>query len=323
MSKLDLTLTVSSSPHIRAKHNTSSIMQSVIVALLPALAVAGYVFGMRTFLIVAICVASCVVTEAVIQKLMKKPITVSDWSAVVTGLLLAFNLPITAPWWMCIVGSVFAIALVKQCFGGLGHNFMNPALAARAFLVASWPTHMTGTAYIPAADTFTTATPLGILKEGMDLTALPSNLDMFLGINGVYGSIGEISALALLIGGIYLIVRGVISWRIPAVYLATVAILSLVFGQDPIFQLCSGGLMLGAFFMATDYVSSPSTPVGQIIFAFGCGLITMIIRMFGGYPEGVSYSILLMNVAAPLIERFTRPRIYARRKRKKRIKRWK
>ena len=309
MSKLDLTLTVSSSPHIRAKHNTSSIMQSVIVALLPALAVAGYVFGMRTFLIVAICVASCVVTEAVIQKLMKKPITVSDWSAVVTGLLLAFNLPITAPWWMCIVGSVFAIALVKQCFGGLGHNFMNPALAARA-----------GTAYIPAADTFTTATPLGILKEGMDLTALPSNLDMFLGINGVYGSIGEISALALLIGGIYLIVRGVISWRIPAVYLATVAILSLVFGQDPIFQLCSGGLMLGAFFMATDYVSSPSTPVGQIIFAFGCGLITMIIRMFGGYPEGVSYSILLMNVAAPLIERFTRPRIYGAPKKEKKNK---
>ena len=320
MSKLDLTLTVSSSPHIRAKHNTSSIMQSVIVALLPALAVAGYVFGMRTFLIVAICVASCVVTEAVIQKLMKKPITVSDWSAVVTGLLLAFNLPITAPWWMCIVGSVFAIALVKQCLGGLGHNFMNPALAARAFLVASWPTHMTGTAYIPAADTFTTATPLGILKEGMDLTTLPSNLDMFLGINGVYGSIGEISALALLIGGIYLIVRGVISWRIPAVYLATVAILSLVFGQDPIFQLCSGGLMLGAFFMATDYVSSPSTPVGQIIFAFGCGLITMIIRMFGGYPEGVSYSILLMNVAAPLIERFTRPRIYGAPKKEKKNK---
>ena len=291
-------------------------MQSVIVALLPALAVAGYVFGMRTFLIVALCVASCVVTEAV----MKKPITVSDWSAVVTGLLLAFNLPITAPWWMCIIGSVFAIALVKQCFGGLGHNFMNPALAARAFLVASWPTHMTGTAYIPLADTFTTATPLGILKEGLDLTALPSNLDMFLGINGVYGSIGEISALALLIGGIYLIVRGVISWRIPAVYLATVAVLSLVFGQDPIFQLCSGGLMLGAFFMATDYVSSPSTPVGQIIFAFGCGLITMIIRMFGGYPEGVSYSILLMNVAAPLIERFTRPRIYGAPKKEKKNK---
>ena len=154
----------------------------------------------------------------------------------------------------------------------------------------------------------------------MDLTALPSNLDMFLGINGVYGSIGEISALALLIGGIYLIVRGVISWRIPAVYLATVAILSLVFGQDPIFQLCSGGLMLGAFFMATDYVSSPSTPVGQIIFAFGCGLITMIIRMFGGYPEGVSYSILLMNVAAPLIERFTRPRIYGAPKKEKKNK---
>lgn len=169
---------------------------------------------------------------------------------------------------------------------------------------------MTGTAFIPTADTYTTATPLGLLKEGGNLSAMPSNMDLFLGLNGVYGSIGEISALALIIGGVYLIVRGVISWRIPTVYLATVAILSVCFGKDPIFMLCSGGLMLGAFFMATDYVSSPSTPKGQIIYAFGCGLMTMIIRMVGGYPEGVSYSILLMNVAAPLIERFTKPRIY-------------
>lgn len=291
-------------------------MRNVVIALLPALFVGAYVFGIRMFYLVALCIGSAVITEAVIQKLLKKPITVGDWSAVVTGLLLAFNLPINATWWMCVIGSVFAIGLVKQCFGGLGHNFMNPALAARAFLLASWPTRMTGTAFIPAADTVTTATPLGILKEGGDLSMLPSNLDMFLGINGVYGCIGEISALALLIGGIYLIVRGIISWRIPVVYLATVAVLSLVFGEDPVFQLCSGGLMLGAFFMATDYVTSPTSPVGQIIFAFGCGLLTVIIRQFGGYPEGVSYSILLMNVAAPLIERYTKPRIYGVQKKK-------
>ncbi|MDO4289454.1 MAG: RnfABCDGE type electron transport complex subunit D [Eubacterium sp.] len=310
MNKPNFTLTVSSSPHIRASHSTASIMQNVVVALLPALAVAGYVFGLRTLMLVAVCVASAVITEGVIQKLTKRPVTIGDWSAVVTGLLLALNLPINATWWMCVIGSVFAIAIVKQCFGGLGHNFMNPALAARAFLVASWPTRMTGSAYIPTMDTFTSATPLGILKEGVDLSALPSNLDMFLGVSGVYGSIGEISALALLIGGIYLIAKKIISWRIPVFYLGTVAVFALAAGQDPIFHLCAGGLMLGAFFMATDYVSSPSTPVGQIVYAVGCGLITMIIRLWGGYPEGVSYSILLMNVAAPLIERLTKPRIY-------------
>ncbi|MEG0075236.1 MAG: RnfABCDGE type electron transport complex subunit D [Eubacterium sp.] len=317
MNKLDLKLTVSSSPHIRSVNTTASIMQNVVIALLPALVVAAYVFGLRTFYIIAICVATCVLSEALIQKLMNKPITVNDWSAVVTGVLLGFNLPINATWWMCVIGSIFAIGLVKQCFGGLGHNFINPALAARAFLVASWPTRMTGAAYIPPADTFTTATPLGLLSEGGDLSMMPSNLDLFFGINGVYGAIGEISALALLAGGIYLIARGIISWRIPTVYLVTVAILSIVFGQDPIFQLCSGGLMLGAFFMATDYVSSPTTPLGQLIYAFGCGLITVIIRQFGGYPEGVSYSILLMNVAAPLIERFTKPQMYGALKKKK------
>lgn len=317
MEKFEQQVIVESSPHIREKHSTATIMQNVIIALLPALAVAAYVFGIRALYLVAVCVISCVLCEYIIQKLLKKPITVNDWSAAVTGLLLAFNLPVNATWWMCIIGSVFAIGLVKQCFGGLGHNFMNPALAARAFLVASWPTRMTGVAYIPAADTYTTATPLGILKEGGDLALLPSNLDMFLGIDGVYGCLGEISALALLLGGVYLIVKKIISWRIPTVYLATVAILSLVFGQDPIFHLCSGGLMLGAFFMATDYVSSPSSPVGQIIYAVGCGLMTMIIRLFGGYPEGVSYSILLMNVAAPLIEKYTKPRVYGVVKEKK------
>ena len=306
-------LFVSSSPHIRSIETTSSIMQNVVIALLPALAVAAYVFGLRVLMLVAVCIASSVATEWIIQKLLKQPITIDDWSAVVTGILLAFNLPINAPWWLGVLGSVFAIALVKQCFGGLGHNFMNPALAARAFLVASWPVRMTGSAYIPLTDTFTSATPLGLVEAGMDPSLLPSHLDLFLGLNGVYGSIGEISALALILGGVYLIVRGVISYRIPVTYIGTVAVLSLIFKQDVLFQLLSGGLMLGAFFMATDYVSSPSSPKGQIIFAVGCGLLTGIIRLFGGYPECVSYSILLMNVAAPLIEKYTRPKIYGLR----------
>ena len=315
----NLLLTVSSSPHIRAKDDTASLMQSVVIALLPALAVAGVVFGSKAIILVLLCVGTSLITEAVIQKLLKKPITINDWSAVVTGMLLAFNLPVNATWWMAVLGSIFAIALVKQAFGGIGHNFINPALAARAFLVASWPTRMTGTSYIPLTDTVTTATPLGILHEGLDVSMLPSTLDMFLGTNGVYGSIGEISALALLIGGIYLIVRKVISWRIPTIYILTVALLSLAFGADPIYQICAGGLMLGAFFMATDYVSSPTSPKGQIIFAFGCGLITVIIRQIGGYPEGVSYSILLMNLAAPLIEKYTAPAVLGVSKKKKEV----
>jgi electron transport complex protein RnfD len=305
----DLKLTVSSSPHIRANHSTASIMQNVIIALLPALAVAGYVFGVWALALVAICVISCVVTEAIIQKLLKKPVTINDWSAVVTGVLLGFNLPIGAPWWIAVIGSVFAIAIVKQCFGGLGQNFMNPALAARAFLLASWPTRMTSTAYIPVSDTVTTATPLALLKSG-ELASMPTTLDLFTGLNGVYGCIGEISALALILGGLYLIIRGIISWRIPVIYIATVAVIALVAGQDPLVHIFSGGLMLGAFFMATDYASSPVTAKGQIIYAIGCGLITMIIRLIGGYPEGVSYSILLMNLTAPLIERFTKDKVY-------------
>lgn len=312
----ELNLTMSSSPHIRAKHSTASIMQNVLIALLPALAVAGYVFGVWALGLVAICVVASVATEAIIQKLLKKPITVNDWSAVVTGVLLAFNLPINAPWWLAVVGSVFAIAIVKQCFGGLGQNFMNPALAARAFLLASWPAHMTSTAYIPIYDTVTTATPLALLKSG-DLASMPSTLDLFTGLNGVYGCIGEISALALLVGGLYLIFKGIISWRIPTIYLLTIGIFALLVGQDPIVHIVSGGVMLGAFFMATDYASSPVTPKGQIIYAVGCGLITMIIRLYGGYPEGCSYSILLMNVATPLIERFTKEKIYGAPKKTK------
>jgi electron transport complex protein RnfD len=281
----------------------------VVIALVPAFAAGIIYFGINTAIITLICIASCVATEAVLQKyVMKRQVTVTDWSAVVTGILLAFNMPVSAPWWLAVIGSVFAIGIVKQCFGGIGQNFINPALAARAFLLASWPTRMTSSAFI--TDSATTATPLGLLKEGGEAAAasLPSYMDLFMG--NVAGSIGEVSALAILLGGVYLIVRQVISWRIPVIFIGTVMILTLAAGQDPLYHTMAGGLMLGAFFMATDYSSSPVTVKGQIIYAVGCGVITSVIRLWGGYPEGVSYSILLMNVATPLIERYSMPRIY-------------
>lgn len=297
-------LTVSSSPHICADHSSSSIMRDVVIALLPAL-IAGVVrFGIYAAVLTAICVGTCVVTEAIIQKLMKKEITINDYSAVVTGTLLAFNLPISAPWWLAVIGSVFAIAIVKQCFGGIGQNFMNPALAARAMLVASWPARMTSSAF---ADATTSATPLQLVKSGVT-EGLPGYMDLLVG--NVAGCIGEVSALALLIGGLYLLYKKVITWHIPVVFMGTVVVLTFIFGENPIYHLLSGGLFLGAFFMATDYASCPVTRKAQIIYAFGCGLLTTVIRLWGGYPEGVSYAILLMNVCAPLIERFTIPKIY-------------
>jgi len=297
-------LTVSSSPHIRASHSTSSIMRDVVIALIPAFIAGIIYFGIKAAVLTIICVVTSVCTEAIIQKLMKKDITINDWSAVVTGVLLAFNLPVSAPWWLAVIGSIFAIAIVKQCFGGIGQNFINPALAARAMLVASWPVKMTSSAF---ADATTAATPLALMKSGVT-EGLPKYYDLFIG--NVAGCIGEVSTLALLIGGLYLIFRKVISWKIPLVFIGTVMIFSLIFGQDPIYHLFSGGLILGAFFMATDYASTPVTKRGQIVFAFGCGILTCVIRFWGGYPEGVSYAILLMNVCSPLIERFTIPRIY-------------
>ena len=241
---------------------------------------------------------------------MKKPITVGDLSAAVTGLLIALNLPINAPWWVALIGSVFAITIVKQLFGGIGFNFVNPALAARVFLVASWPTHMSGSAYLPA-DAVSSATPLAIWS-GESAGELPSILQMFLG-NGVYGCIGEVSAAALILGGIYLIIRKVITPVIPLGYLGTVAVFSLIAGlgfDGMLFQLFAGGLMLGAIFMATDYVTSPATPLGQLIYAIGCGLMTCIIRFYGGYSEGVMFSILFMNIASPLIDKYIRAKKY-------------
>ena len=308
-------LTVSSSPHIRQQQTTRSIMTDVLIALAPASVLSVVFFGYYALVLIAICVATCILTEWMMQKILKRPITISDMSATVTGVLLALNLPIHATWWMAIIGSAFAIIVVKQLFGGLGHNFMNPALAARALLVASWPTSMTGSAFLPV-DAISSATPLGILKEGLLGTSgvtMPTNMQLFLGGPDVYGCIGEVSALALLIGGIYLIYKKVITYHIPAVYIGTVIIFTLLTGQGfngMLTYLFAGGLMIGAIFMATDYASSPATKKGQVIYAVGCGLITCIIRFYGGYPEGVSYAILLMNVATPLIDKLVRAKKY-------------
>lgn len=305
---------VKASPHIRDNSSTQKIMLDVIIALCPAIVASGIIFGWRALLVIGVTAAASVAFEYLYCYLMKKPITVSDLSAVVTGILLAFNLPSGAPLWMAVIGSVFAIGVVKQLFGGLGHNFMNPALAGRAFLLVSRTAHMTTwtpTAFM-SVDAFTGATPLAILKgaEG----ALPSVWDMFIG--NIPGCLGETSALALLIGAVYLLCRRVISWRIPIIYIATTAIFTWIFWPEGwftgpvLYQIFGGGLILGAFFMATDYASSPVTPKGQVIYALGCGLLTAVIRLWGGYPEGVSFAILLMNVAAPLIDKYTRPHIF-------------
>ena len=272
------------------------------------------IFRGRIVLIIAVSVLTAVATEAIIQKLMKKPVTIRDWSAVVTGVLLAFNLPPAVPLWLPAIGSAIAIALVKQAFGGLGHNFMNPALAARAILLAAWPVHMTAW-FQAGTDAISTATPLAILKglEG-SIEQLPSLWEIIIGTP--WGCIGETSNLALLLGAAYLLFRRIINWRIPFTFIGTVALLTWIIGPrglftgNGIYHIFSGGLILGAFFMATDYSSSPVTPKGQIIMGIGCGILTSIIRIFGGYPEGVSYSILLMNIATPLIDRYTMPRIY-------------
>jgi electron transport complex protein RnfD len=276
-------------------------MRDVLIALAPATVLAVVFFGFRALLHIVLGIGSAVLCEFILKKLLKRPMTISDCSAAVTGLLIALNMPVNARWWLVIIGSAFAITLVKETFGGLGNNFVNPALAARVLLVASWPTEMTGSAFIPLTDTVTQATPLALGEAGA--TQLPSVLNLFLG-TGIYGAIGEVSSLALLLGGLYLIFRKVISYRIPLFYIGTVAVFSLITGHDVVFNLFAGGLMLGAFFMATDYVTSPNTPLGEIIYAIGCGLMTCVIRFYGGYPEGVSYSILMFNLVTPLIDKF-------------------
>ena len=333
-------LSGSVSPHLRERTSIRSIMYVVVGALCPALLVSVYFFGLRALWVVGIGMVSAVLTEALAQRVLRKPVTASDGSALVTGMLLAFVLPPSVPLWMPMVGSAFAIVLGKQVFGGLGCNPMNPALLGRAFLLASWPVHMTARWVAPkggtmsGVDTVTSATPLAALKEAY--AALSSSvdklgaLDVITQIPGAYGHlfwgrvggcIGETSAAALLVGAAALMYLRIIEWRIPFSFIGTVALLSWLLGGpdglftgDPLFHVLSGGLMLGAFFMATDMVTSPITHWGRVVFGVGCGVITVVIRVYGGYPEGVCYSILLMGATTPLIDAWTKPRVFGETK---------
>lgn len=306
------TLVLSSSPHISKCEDVPEIMRNVIYALLPAAVFGIYYFGWRSLVMMLVGILSAVATEAITNQLLKKPQTIHDGSAAVTGLLLVMTLPPSLPYWMIVVGAVVAIFIGKQLFGGLGYNIFNPALLGRAFLQASFPIPMTTWTNPKTIDAITTATPLGSFKFEKTLTPY---LDLFMG--NVGGCVGETSALLLIIGGLYLIIKKYADWRIPVSYLATVAVFGGIFWlinpaqyPDPVFHLFSGGLMLGAFFMATDMVTSPITPKGRWLFGIGAGLFLVIIRLFGGLPEGVMYSILLMNAFTPLINRYTRPQFF-------------
>ncbi|MDP2924595.1 MAG: RnfABCDGE type electron transport complex subunit D [Candidatus Omnitrophota bacterium] len=318
-------LIVSCSPHLHTKESAEKIMWMVFISLIPAGIAGTLIFGMRALWVILLGVISAVGTEAILQFLTKRKITVSDGSAALTGLLLAYNLPSSASWWLPVIGSFFAISIGKQVFGGLGQNIFNPALVGRVFLMASWPKHMTtfsqplgkGISLIKSfnCDAVTAATPLTLIKEAKPITNI-SYLDLFLGKHG--GCIGEVCILALLIGALFLLLKKYISWHIPITYIATTALLTWVFGRsglfsgDWLFHILSGGLILGAFFMATDYVTSPLTRKGQCIFGICCGILTVVIRLWGGYPEGVSYAILIMNAATPIIDRYTKSRIFGR-----------
>lgn len=298
-------LTVSSAPHITGKDSSRSIMLDVIIAMVPALIAATMIFGSRALILTAVTVAACVVFEFLWNKAAKKEQTIGDLSAVVTGMLLAFNMPATMPYWMAIVGAAFAIIMVKQLFGGIGYNFVNPAITARIILATSFASSMTNFAFpVTTCDALASATPLAANAAGAFADGSYPFYEMFLGMHG--GVIGEVSALALLVGFVYLLIAKVISPVIPVTYVATVAVLAVVFGQNPLFHILGGGLLLGAIFMATDYVTSPYTVKGKIVFGIGLGLITMIIRIFGSMTEGVSYAILLMNLFVPYINRLTR-----------------
>lgn len=313
-------LSVMPSPHIRSKETTTTVMLKVIIALLPAYIWGVCIYGLRALLIGVISIASSVGFEALTQYLLRRDITVHDLSAVVTGLLLAMNLPVSVPLWMPVAGAAVAIVLVKQVFGGIGKNFMNPALLARVFLMLTWTSFFKYTApndrlsvgkiVLADGDIVASATPLASLKSGVAPTA--SLKDMLFGNIG--GCIGEVSALLLIVGGIFLLVTKVITWHIPVAYIGTVALITLIFPKGDmgidymLYELLAGGLLIGAFFMATDYSTSPTTPVGRIVFGVGCGLITVLIRYFGSYPEGVSFSILIMNMLVWYIDKATMPK---------------
>ena len=303
---------VSLSPHVRSHDSTSKIMLDVIIALLPSCIAGVWFFGPSAAVLIVIAVLSAVVAEELWCRGTKQPSTVKDLSAVVTGILVGMNLPSGAPWWLAALGSAFAIIVVKEFFGGLGQNFMNPAMAARAFLLASWPTHMT-TYFDPAIDAVSSATPLMVVY-GKAEGVLPDIMQMLIG--NMPGTIGEVSKAALLLGAAYMILRGTISPRIPMIYIGTVFALSTFFAPngisavDGMYSIASGGLFLGAIFMATDYTTTPITKNGRTIFAVGCGLITFAIRRFGSYPGGITFAILLMNIITPFIDRYVKPRKY-------------
>ena len=320
-------LTVSASPHVRSSETSTGIMLDVIIALVPALVMACVYFGTRALALTAVCVGTAVLAEWLCRKAMKRNNTIGDLSAVVTGLILAFNLPATLPLWMAAIGSIIAIVVVKQMFGGIGQNFVNPAITARIILMMSFPSAMARwiapfeSAW--SADAITQATPMAILNEsGGDLSSvsgLPSLTQMLLGVHG--GSMGEVCTVALLAGALYLLLRRVISPAIPFAFVGTVAVCMLFAGKFDLsfvaYELLGGGLILGAFFMATDYTTSPLTRKGRIIFGIGCGLLTSVIRLFGSLPEGVSFSIILMNILVPHIERLTTPKPFGEEKEKK------
>ena len=316
--------TVSSSPHIRSNEDTYYIMKQVVFALIPAALAAVYYFRVSALYVMFFCILGTVGSEFLWTKLTKRKTTIGDYSAVVTGLLLAFNVPASLPWWMCILGGVFAIVVVKMVFGGLGNNFVNPALAGRAFLLASFPVAMTawtkpGVNWVSSGslDAVSTATPLSFLKSGLEgFTKLKASgvslVDITVGNIG--GCIGETCAILILLGGIYLIYKGIISYIMPVFYLGTIFVLTFLLGgfnfEFALFEILTGGVMLGGFFMLTDYTTSPMTKKGQIIYAILAGIIASVIRLYGGYPEGCSYSILLANVAAPLIDKFVNNRVF-------------
>lgn len=327
-------LKVSASPHMKSPVTVSGIMLDVIISLVPAGFAGVAVFGLRALAVMATCIGSCLIFEYLARKIMKRSTTLSDLSAVVTGLLLAFNLPVSIPLWMCVLGSFVAIVIVKQFFGGLGQNFANPAITARIVLLVSFASAMTGFTAPKASgvDAVATATPLASLSglsAGGDFSAraqalfsggeLPALKEMFFGVRA--GCIGETCTVALLLGAVYLLARGIISFAIPVSYIGTVAVFMLIYSgfnlQFTAYELMSGGLLLGAFFMATDYTTSPINKKGKLVFGIGCGLLTAVIRLYGSLPEGVSYSILLMNILCPLIEKATAPKFFGFVKEKK------
>ena len=317
-------LIVSSSPHVRTNKDTSYIMKQVVIALLPATLAALFFFRLSALNVIFFCVTGSVGAEFLCQKISKQESTIGDFSAVVTGLLLAFNVPASLPWWMCLLGAAFATIVVKMVFGGIGNNFVNPALAARAFLLASFPVAMTlwtrtGVNWVSSGniDAYTTATPLSFLKAGSNGVLALADNGINIGnmlIGNIGGCIGETSAVLIILGGLYLMYKGIINYVIPTFYICTVAILMFILGgfnfTFVIYELLAGGLMLGAFFMLTDYTTSPMTKKGQIIYAVLAGLITTVIRLYGGYPEGVSYSILLVNIMTPLIDKYTKTKVF-------------